>query len=640
MRWRAVVSKGRGAWAVVCDKCLPEGGVHVRDMLPVVQRLTLRCLLLLVFLLGARVVWVATLWVAGGLGARGGSSGGSVSGGSGMSRRQAALSLVRQSEGFRSLEGVLGERRRYLEEMEMLDAREQEKLTSLRNFVHNLDVQMELLRKQAADAAGTRGAPENPEVSKEVALSQLEDVKAMQQNLKSLMEATSNAVEEGQTWTLSASEELEALAARSLATDTLSAETKAEVDAEVEEEWATVFSRPVEEAFLALEDVSFAKDELDGLAATKLSVERSADFVREVEEAKQSAAAAVAEDGNRRLQHRVKAIAEQQVALKWGEAGNTEENDNGGSHSDCDSGAVLRTVYEAEELVAREVEIFTSGGTGMPDYASLTPGASVVHGRLMLPLTAAAAAAAAGALELDDEAERGLEVQLTSPTLASTQLPWAGYMLHMLRVPGRVFAENADAALSASNSSVPASRSTAARKADRQARPPPPSSRAAAAASPSIPFSTGSASAGGSGGVSAAGTAPESSRTRGFIKVTHVSIEHARTAAAPTALKSAPRGFRVLGWDADPSGPETTPYLGGEGEGEDGWAGVLRPFVLLEGAEYQAGGGAFSVQTFAVSEERRERAPPVGWVTLEVQSNHGGKWTCLYGFRVHGDPVV
>lgn len=37
-----------------------------------------------------------------------------------MSRRQAALSLVRQSEGFRSLEGVLGERRRYLEEMEML----------------------------------------------------------------------------------------------------------------------------------------------------------------------------------------------------------------------------------------------------------------------------------------------------------------------------------------------------------------------------------------------------------------------------------------------------------------------------------------------------------------------------------------
>ncbi|CAN0290174.1 unnamed protein product [Ectocarpus fasciculatus] len=31
--------------------------------------------------------------------------------------------------------------------------------------------------------------------------------------------------------------------------------------------------------------------------------------------------------------------------------------------------------------------------------------------------------------------------------------------------------------------------------------------------------------------------------------------------------------------------------------------------------------------------------PPVGWVTLEVQSNHGGAWTCLYGFRVHGDPV-
>lgn len=43
------------------------------------------------------------------------------------------------------------------------------------------------------------------------------------------------------------------------------------------------------------------------------------------------------------------------MALKWVEAGNAEENGDGGS--DSDSGEILRTVEEAEELVARQVEV-------------------------------------------------------------------------------------------------------------------------------------------------------------------------------------------------------------------------------------------------------------------------------------------
>lgn len=55
--------------------------------------------------------------VTGGLRApSGGGVGGD--GGGGVSRRQAALSLVRQMEGFKSLDAVLAERKRYLEDME------------------------------------------------------------------------------------------------------------------------------------------------------------------------------------------------------------------------------------------------------------------------------------------------------------------------------------------------------------------------------------------------------------------------------------------------------------------------------------------------------------------------------------------
>lgn len=56
--------------------------------------------------------------MAGGLVRGDGNVSGGGGGGGRVSRRQAALSVVRQSEGFRSLEGVLVERRRYLKEME------------------------------------------------------------------------------------------------------------------------------------------------------------------------------------------------------------------------------------------------------------------------------------------------------------------------------------------------------------------------------------------------------------------------------------------------------------------------------------------------------------------------------------------
>ena len=261
-------------------------------------------------------------------------------------------------------------------------------------------------------------------------------------------------------------------------------------------------------------------------------------------------------------------------------------------------------------------QMFASGGTGMPDYASLIPGASVVYGPLMSP--------------------DGTEGKLTSPTLATTMLPWADYVLHLLRMPGRVYAENGDAALSTSNSlgSCFAFQGGEGRLTVRLARPP---------ATPAAGGGSGSDSA------SAVAAGEEANPSRGFVKVTHVSIEHARTAYAPSAAKSAPRAFRVLGWDSDPSaaGASTSRFagigIGGGGSGDNSRgsaATALRPYVLVEGVEYSAGSDAPGVQTFAASDESRLLAPPVGWVTLEVQSNHGGKWTCVYGFRVHGDPVV
>lgn len=124
-----------------------------------------------------------------------------------------------------------------------------------------------------------------------------------------------------------------------------------------------------------------------------------------------------------------------------------------------------------------------------------------------------------------------------------------------------------------------------------------------------------------------------------------MSIEHARTRSAPSAEKSAPRVFRVLGWDRSPVKANTNGQvvngsavleMRGAAVGDDG---ALRPYVLVERAEFLVGDGAPGVQTFAVSEESLMAAPAVGWVTLEVKSNHGGRWTCLYGFRVHGNPV-
>eukprot|EP00752_Nemacystus_decipiens_P006276 g5659.t1 len=566
-RWRAVASRGKDAWMAMCDKCLPGDASAV---LPAVQRLTLKFLLLLVFVLGARAIWRATLWVAGGLGttSAGGGGGG---GGGGVSRRQAALSLV-------------------------------------------------------AGGVASRGAPEDPEASEAAALSQLEEVKVMQEQLLALMETTSNTVEEGQEWILSAEQDLEDQSSSpSPYLSRLTADERAALVAEAEEEWKAIFEPPLEEAFLALEAVHVRVQEITAMGEAKLGAEEAADLIRLVEKAKLKAGFGGKDESG--LAELVKEIADREVALKWG-AG---EGEGGGADSSGpDSGAqVLRTAEDAEELVAREVEIFSSGGTGMPDHACLTRGGSVVHGTARLPPPAISSAGGGGG---DVE----VEAQLTSPTLADTELPWADYMLHMLRVPGRVFAEEADAALSASNSlgSCFAFQGGEGRLTVKLAPSPMSSVAGGAPWSESGPSSAG---AGDGGGHAGAG------RMLGFVKVSHVSIEHARTALAPTVARSAPRAFRVLGWDADPTGAAATTAAAGEGlVGGAGRARARappRPYVLLEGSEYRAGGGALGVQTFEVSEAARELAPPVGWVTLEVQSNHGGKWTCLYGFRVHGDPA-
>jgi len=98
------------------------------------------------------------------------------------------------------------------------------------------------------------------------------------------------------------------------------------------------------------------------------------------------------------------------------------------------------------------------------------------------------------------------------------------------------------------------------------------------------------------------------------IRVTAVSIDHA---AASVAFDrgSAPRQFSVLGFsDAQAEGAA----------------------IKLGTFQYSLDVDASAVQTFAIA------SPPadaVRAVVLQIESNHGAKFTCLYRFRVHGERV-
>lgn len=254
----------------------------------------------------------------------------------------------------------------------------------------------------------------------------------------------------------------------------------------------------------------------------------------------------------------------------------------------------------------------------MADFASVRSGAVVVHGAI--PGT-----------------EGGGGEELTSPTYPRAVLPWPEYVLHSLRVPGHVYGEGPEAALSLDNTlgSCFAFAGGAGRLTVRLAR-----HLVMAASLPegsdtcSAPPGEATPSCSSGGGSGAPGD-----KTFAGVRVSHVSIEHPRAAYAPSSAKSAPRAFRVLGWEQDPTGA-VGPAAEGGGVSGIGDGGVPRPLTLVDGAEYRVGDGAPGVQTFAVSGASLEAAAAVKWVTLEVGSNHGGIWTCLYGFRVHGEPVA
>lgn len=200
----------------------------------------------------------------------------------------------------------------------------------------------------------------------------------------------------------------------------------------------------------------------------------------------------------------------------------------------------------------------------MRDYASLAGGASVVHRN-----------------------------DLTSPSMISVNNGWWGYAAKVFGARKYKSSRTAEEALSTSN--VPG-RCFAFR-----------GGRGKLTVKLGEPHTSGS---------------PRGGLLPGFVRVTHISIEHAAVAVVPSAASSAPRVFVVLGWDADPAASSTS----------------LRPHVLISRSEFYVEHNAPTVQTFEVfSVTGGSPPPPVGWVTLEVESNHGGEWTCLYGFRVHGE---
>lgn len=107
------------------------------------------------------------------------------------------------------------------------------------------------------------------------------------------------------------------------------------------------------------------------------------------------------------------------------------------------------------------------------------------------------------------------------------------------------------------------------------------------------------------------------------VRVRSVSIDHVSALASPD-MRSAPREFRVTGALAAPPAD----------------VAAAEAHTLLAHGVYQASVHAPAVQTFAVDDAAQSAAPPVRFVTLDVQSNHGhDEFTCLYRFRVHGDRV-
>lgn len=276
----------------------------------------------------------------------------------------------------------------------------------------------------------------------------------------------------------------------------------------------------------------------------------------------------------------------------------------------------------------------------MANYASIRTGAEVVRGSVV-----------------DRD---GHEELLTSECYTRTSLNWFNNVPDSRGLPKGVYAKGPEAALSTDDNSA---RSYFAFKGGVgrltvQLSPPRKASHSSASGMTSTPPGTRSVSLNGQDPQcsSIPGSIPCSKVDRdlrretsddmgndllgyypGGVKVTHVSLEHTLTAATHST-KSAPGVFRVLGWVDDPS-KNALVKLGGGGAGmaEDG---TLRPYVLVDRAEFTVGEGASKVQTFSVSDAAREATPPVRWVTLEIKSNHGAPRTCLYGFRVHGDGVA
>jgi hypothetical protein len=82
----------------------------------------------------------------------------------------------------------------------------------------------------------------------------------------------------------------------------------------------------------------------------------------------------------------------------------------------------LLTADEAARLITSRLELAAAGGVGMPDFAALRTGGSVVHDPL-----------------------------LTTPDFSRAQMAPFDWVLHKLRIPGRAHLEPAEAAISKEN---------------------------------------------------------------------------------------------------------------------------------------------------------------------------------------------
>ncbi|CAM9398659.1 unnamed protein product, partial [Discosporangium mesarthrocarpum] len=387
--------------------------------------------------------------------------------------------------------------KRYAQERDDEITAAESQLEGMRAQVNNLRGQLEaygekfeLIQKQVIKGKASRGLPDNPTAAADIAKAQLGELLAMEDGLWDRFAEIESAAEKGQEWAEAEASQLRRAAAIAAAT----AGHPVAVSLQTVEEEA---NRAMEGTLSSLLYVLEEMQAVESAANDRMTREEADGLIQDIQDTSRLRRDKEVDRAFREIASRVDRLVSQEVVSSL-QAGDTRE-----AKAFVEGRAKVGSVEEATELVDAEVETFSSGGTGMPDLAAIRSGGQVVYGNVGGGLLGGQYGGEIGstlgralgtALSTltnilttttpagRDDGDQGRQITetgtsmmgmhmgmhmgvgaallspseaLTSPSLTSSTLPWADYLLHALRVPGRSgggsghLAEGPEAALSA-----------------------------------------------------------------------------------------------------------------------------------------------------------------------------------------------